>query len=238
MTPAPDRAPEPCSGAGRWCSRRSACSPARSPTSRPTGCCPGPACWSRRGGRHARRRAPAAPGGLDAARGGAPGGGPGGRAPGARRPRPVTAVTRSSRPTPTPVAPVAPAPTSGRRGSYFDVAYAPAGGHHDGGLSVPAPLLHAFTDMTCPPRDGAGPPARRRRLRLVARAGRAGAVAAALPHGARAGPAVRPGPRGAGPCPALDVRRCRRSRSRRSYAASARSAPARTRLPPRSAARR
>jgi len=46
--------------------------------------------------------------------------------------------------------PVTPMPT-GRRGSYFDVAYAPAAGQHDAGLSVPAPLLHAFGDVTAHP---------------------------------------------------------------------------------------
>lgn len=47
---------------------------------------------------------------------------------------------------------VSPAPAAGeRRGSYFDVAYAPSTAGHDGGLSIPAPLLHAITDMTAHP---------------------------------------------------------------------------------------
>jgi hypothetical protein len=51
------------------------------------------------------------------------------------------------------VAPVArPIVASGdRRGSYFDVAYAQTAGQHSGGLSVPAPLLHAVTDVTAHP---------------------------------------------------------------------------------------
>jgi hypothetical protein len=51
------------------------------------------------------------------------------------------------------VAPVV-APTgggTGRRGSYFEVAYAPHAGGHGGGLSVPAPLLHAVTDISAHP---------------------------------------------------------------------------------------
>ncbi len=51
---------------------------------------------------------------------------------------------------------VAPAPpptavSGDRRGSYFDVAYAPNAGDHAGGLSVPAPLLHAITDVSAHP---------------------------------------------------------------------------------------
>jgi hypothetical protein len=48
------------------------------------------------------------------------------------------------------VAPVAPPAGTGggRRGSYFDVAYASNVREHAGSLSVPAPLLHAITDAT------------------------------------------------------------------------------------------
>ncbi len=51
------------------------------------------------------------------------------------------------------VAPVARrvAASEDRRGSYFDVAYAPTAGDHAGGLSVPAPLLHAVTDISAQP---------------------------------------------------------------------------------------
>jgi hypothetical protein len=70
----------------------------------------------------------------------------------------VLAVTAGHRgdpvsaPRPTPVVPVAPSPSAdGRHGSYFDVAYAPQVGSHHGGLSVPAPLVHAFTDMSAHP---------------------------------------------------------------------------------------
>ena len=45
-----------------------------------------------------------------------------------------------------------PAPTGDRTGSYFDVAYASrVGEHQGGGLSVPAPVLHAFTDISAHP---------------------------------------------------------------------------------------
>ncbi len=51
------------------------------------------------------------------------------------------------------VAPVAPrvATPGDRRGSYFDIAYAPTAGDHAGGLSIPAPLLHAVTDISAQP---------------------------------------------------------------------------------------
>lgn len=49
-----------------------------------------------------------------------------------------------------PATPAVPAPT-GRTGSYFDVAYAPVVADHGGGLSVPAPLLHAVTDAAAHP---------------------------------------------------------------------------------------
>ncbi len=38
-----------------------------------------------------------------------------------------------------------------RSGSYFDVAYAPHTTGHSGGLTVPAPVLHAITDITAHP---------------------------------------------------------------------------------------
>ncbi len=54
-----------------------------------------------------------------------------------------TAIPRVAPPT---------AATGERRGSYFDVAYAPTVSDSAGsGLSVPAPLLHAITDVTAHP---------------------------------------------------------------------------------------
>ena len=56
-----------------------------------------------------------------------------------------------------PVATPAPAPamptaaTGDRTGSYFDAAYASRVGEHDGGLSVPAVVLHAFHDIAAHP---------------------------------------------------------------------------------------
>jgi hypothetical protein len=54
----------------------------------------------------------------------------------------VQAVTRT---------PVVPTGSGSRSGSYFDVAYASRVGDHGGGLSVPAPLLHAFNDISAQP---------------------------------------------------------------------------------------
>jgi hypothetical protein len=58
-----------------------------------------------------------------------------------------------SGPTARSVAPVVPATagTGGRSGSYFDVAYASHTTSHGGGLSVPAPVLHAITDISAHP---------------------------------------------------------------------------------------
>ena len=50
----------------------------------------------------------------------------------------------------TPLAPRV-AASSDRRGSYFDVAYAPTVRDHAGGLGIPAPLLHAITDISAQP---------------------------------------------------------------------------------------
>jgi hypothetical protein len=47
--------------------------------------------------------------------------------------------------------PSIPAPAGPRTGSYFDVAYASRVGEHGGGLSVPAPLLHAVHDISAHP---------------------------------------------------------------------------------------
>lgn len=59
---------------------------------------------------------------------------------------PVT--THAAAPSPAPVGPVGSAAGGGRRGSFHDVAYdaTPAGGGGDP-LTVPAPLLHAVTDL-------------------------------------------------------------------------------------------
>jgi hypothetical protein len=59
-------------------------------------------------------------------------------------------VSRAVAPAPAPVAPPV-AATGERRGSYFDVAYAPTVGDQSGGLSLPAPLLHAVADATAHP---------------------------------------------------------------------------------------
>lgn len=46
----------------------------------------------------------------------------------------------------------APVAVSGdRRGSYFDVAYGPTIAHGSGDLRIPAPLIHAVTDVTAHP---------------------------------------------------------------------------------------
>lgn len=55
-------------------------------------------------------------------------------------------VTRAVERTPVPVG------SGSRTGSFFDVAYASrVGDQAGGGLSVPAPVLHAFTDVTAHP---------------------------------------------------------------------------------------
>ena len=65
------------------------------------------------------------------------------------------AVTAGHRGDPTPTAtptPTVPAGATGdRTGSYFDVAYASRVGDQQGGLSVPSPVLHAFTDISAHP---------------------------------------------------------------------------------------
>ena len=47
--------------------------------------------------------------------------------------------------------PTVPVGSGSRTGSYFDVAYASRVGEHGGGLSVPAPLLHAVNDISAHP---------------------------------------------------------------------------------------